>query len=137
MQFPGDSWPDIESLPEPSRQVVYRLLTHLLNEPVPALAGPFPPDDPMPGSYELRLPADGVSTWYVVALDDDGTEVILMQRVRRTTHEETSCGVAALAAAVPFPTPPGRLPMEPGGLSDRADLQVGLPARTLSVVFGR
>jgi hypothetical protein len=50
---------------------------------VPTLADPFPPDDdPLPGAYELRLPGDGVTIWYVLALADDGTEVILVQRVR-------------------------------------------------------
>ena len=85
VQFPGDSWSDIEDLPDQSRQVVHRVLTHLLEEPVPTLADPFPPDDPLPSAYELRLPADGVSIWYVVALDDDGTEVILIERVRLDT----------------------------------------------------
>ena len=85
VQFPGDSWSDIEGLPEQLRKVVHRVLTHLLEEPVPTLADPFPPDDPLPGAYELHLPADGVSIWYVVALDHDGTEVILIQRVRLDT----------------------------------------------------
>jgi hypothetical protein len=40
---------------------VQRVIFHLLGEPVPALADPFPPDDPLPGAYELHLPTDGVT----------------------------------------------------------------------------
>jgi hypothetical protein len=83
VQFPGDSWSDIEALPEPQRQAALRVVAHLLEEPVPILADPFPPDDdPLPGAYELRLPGDSVTIWYVFARADDGTEVILVQRVR-------------------------------------------------------
>ena len=83
VQFPGDSWSDVEALPGPQRAAVFRVVAHLLEEPVPALADPFPlDDDPLPGAYELRLPSDGVAIWYVVAEADDGTEVILVQRVR-------------------------------------------------------
>jgi hypothetical protein len=39
---------------------------HLRDEPVPALADPFPNDDPLPGAYELHLPSDGVTIWYTV-----------------------------------------------------------------------
>ena len=39
---------------------------HLLDEPVPTLADPFPQDDPLPGAYELNLPADHVTIWYTV-----------------------------------------------------------------------
>ena len=39
---------------------------HLLDEPVPTLADPFPRDDPLPGAYELHLPADDVTIWYTV-----------------------------------------------------------------------
>jgi hypothetical protein len=78
VQFPGDSWSDVEALPGPQRQAVLRVVAHLLEEPVPTLADPFPvDDDPLPSAYELRLPADGVTIWYVVAQADDGTEVIL------------------------------------------------------------
>jgi hypothetical protein len=38
-----------------------RVIFHLLDEPVPALAGPFPRDDPLPGAYELHLPAHDVA----------------------------------------------------------------------------
>jgi hypothetical protein len=43
VRFPGSSWQEIE--------------------PVPALADPFPRDDPLPGAYELHLPADDVTVW--------------------------------------------------------------------------
>jgi hypothetical protein len=33
----------------------------------PALADPFPADDPLPGAYELHLPSDNVTIWYTVA----------------------------------------------------------------------
>jgi putative acetyltransferase len=32
-------------------------------QPVPTLTDPFPRDDPLPGAYELHLPADDVSTF--------------------------------------------------------------------------
>ena len=83
VQFPGDSWSDIEAIQESQRRAVLRALAHLLEEPVPTPADPIPPDDdPLPGAYELRLPGDGVTIWYVLALAEDGTEVILVQRVR-------------------------------------------------------
>jgi hypothetical protein len=37
------------------------VIFHLLEEPVPTLADPFPEDDPLPGAYELDLPSDGVT----------------------------------------------------------------------------
>ena len=43
------------------------MIFHLLDEPVPTLADPFPVDDPLPGAYELQLPAEGVTSWYAVA----------------------------------------------------------------------
>lgn len=61
---------------------MHRVLAHLLEEPVPSVAEPFPDDgDPLPGAYRLHLPADGVTIWYVVATDKDGTEVIVVQHV--------------------------------------------------------
>lgn len=83
ISFPGETWAEIEALPEPARRAVHRVLAHLLEEPVPSLAEPFPDDgDPLPGSYELHLPGDGVTLWYVVAQVSDGAEVIYIQRVR-------------------------------------------------------
>ncbi len=52
-----------------------------MHEPVPNLAEPYPPDDPLPGLYELHLPADGVTIWYVVTRRHQGAEVISVQAV--------------------------------------------------------
>ena len=56
VRFPGSSWQEIEALPQPLRWTVQRTIFHLLDEPVPALADPFPRDDPLPDAYELHLP---------------------------------------------------------------------------------
>ena len=61
VRFPGSSWQEIEALPQPLRWTVQRTIFHLLDEPVPALPDPFPRDDPLPGAYELHLPADDVT----------------------------------------------------------------------------
>jgi hypothetical protein len=71
VRFPGSSWQEIEALPQPLRWTVQRTIFHLLDEPVPALADPFPRDDPLPGAYELHLPADDVTIWYTVT-DHEG-----------------------------------------------------------------
>ncbi|HYK30534.1 MAG TPA: hypothetical protein VEV63_01190 [Streptosporangiaceae bacterium] len=44
-------------MPQPLRWTVQSAIFHLLDEPVPTLADPFPPDDPLPGAYELHLNA--------------------------------------------------------------------------------
>ena len=80
VRFPGSSWREIEALPQPVRWTVQRTIFHLLNEPVPTLAEPFPHDDPLPGAYELRLPADDVTVWYTVS-EHEGQEVIIVQHV--------------------------------------------------------
>ena len=80
VQFPGDTWSNIEALPEPQRQAVMRLVFHLVDEPVPSLADPYPPDDPLPGVFRLRLPADGVTIWYAVT-PYQGNEVITLLHV--------------------------------------------------------
>ena len=56
----------------------------MLEEPVPTLADPFPEDEPLPGAYELHLPSDGVTIWYVVA-PYHGQEIISIQLVRLDT----------------------------------------------------
>jgi len=43
--------------------MVQQAIFHLLDEPVPTLADPFPNDDQLPGAYELHLPSDGVTIW--------------------------------------------------------------------------
>lgn len=35
-------------------------------EPVPALAEPFPGEDPLPGAYRLHIPSDGLTIQYKV-----------------------------------------------------------------------
>ena len=45
---------------------------------------PFPRDDPLPGAYELHLPADDVTIWYTVT-EHEGQEVISVQHVSLDT----------------------------------------------------
>ena len=54
------------------------------HEPVPTLADPFPRDDPLPGGYELHLPADDVTIWYTVT-EHEGQDVIGVQHVSADT----------------------------------------------------
>ena len=84
VRFPGSSWQEIEALPQPLRWTVQRTIFHWLDEPVPALADPFPRDDPLSGAYELHLPADAVTMWYTVT-DHEGQEVISVQHVSLDT----------------------------------------------------
>jgi hypothetical protein len=84
IRFSGDSWQEIEALPESARWAVQRAIFHLLKEPVPTLADPFPEQDPLPGAYELHLHSDGVTIWYVVA-PYRGQEIISIQLVRLDT----------------------------------------------------
>ena len=84
VRFPGASWQEIEALPQPLRWMVQRTIFHLLDEPVPTLADPFPSDDPLPGAYELHLPSDGVTIWYTVT-PHEGQEIISIQHVRLDT----------------------------------------------------
>lgn len=84
IRFPGTSWPEIEALPEPLRWAVQRTIFHLLDDPVPTLADPFPKDDPLPGAYELHLPSDGLTIWYTVT-PHEGQEIISVQHVKVDT----------------------------------------------------
>lgn len=84
VRFPGASWEEIEALPQPLRWTVQRVIFHLLDEPVPSLADPFPRDDPLPGAYELHLPADEVTIWYTVTTRN-GQEIISVQHVSLDT----------------------------------------------------
>lgn len=61
-----------------------RVIFHLLDDPVPTLADPFPADDPLLGAYELHLPADDVTIWYSVA-HYKGQEIISIQHVSLDT----------------------------------------------------
>ena len=80
IRFPGTSWQEIEALPQPLRWRVQRTIFHLLDEPVPTLADRFPIDDPLPGAYELHLPADDVTIWYTFTVDES-QEIISIQHV--------------------------------------------------------
>jgi hypothetical protein len=84
VRFPNESWQEIEALPGPLRQAVQRAVFHLLEEPVPTLADPFPKDDPLLGAYQLHLPADGVTIWYTVT-PYQGQEIISIQYVKADT----------------------------------------------------
>lgn len=68
----------------PLRWTVQRTIFHLLDEPVPTLADPFPINDPLPGAYELHLAADNVTIWYTVTLHE-GQQIISVQHVRVDT----------------------------------------------------
>ena len=46
--------------------------------------GPLPRDNPLPGAYELHLPADDVTIWYTVT-EHQGQEVISVQHVSLDT----------------------------------------------------
>jgi hypothetical protein len=84
VRFPGASWQELEALPQPLRWTVQRVIFHLLEEPVPTLADPFPVDDPLPGAYELHLPAEDVTIWYTVVVHE-GQDVISIQHVSLDT----------------------------------------------------
>ena len=84
VRFAGDSWQEIEALPQPLRWAVQRAIFHLLDEPVPPLADPFPRDDPLPGAYELHLVSDNVTIWYTVVMHQ-GQEIISIQHVSLDT----------------------------------------------------
>ena len=45
VRFSGDCWQEIEALPKRVGWAVQRVIFHLLEEPVPTLADPFPEDD--------------------------------------------------------------------------------------------
>ena len=81
VRFPGQSWREIEALPQPLRWSVQRTIFHLLDEPVPALADSFPADDLLPG-VRTAPPADGVTIWYTLT-PSEGNEVISVQPARR------------------------------------------------------
>ena len=84
IRFPGLSWQQIEALPQPLRWTVQRTIFHLLDEPVPTLSDPFPSEDPLPGAYELHLPADHVTIWYTVTVYE-GQQIISVQHVSLDT----------------------------------------------------
>jgi len=62
-----------------------RGMRHLLEEPVPTLADPFPDTDPLPGAYRLHLPSDSLTIWYTVTESPDGKVVIVVQYFKADT----------------------------------------------------
>jgi hypothetical protein len=74
-RFPGTSWVEITGLSDPARRTIQHAILGLLADPVPAQAAPFPPDDPLPGAYELRVPADNAIIWYALT-ECGGHEII-------------------------------------------------------------
>jgi hypothetical protein len=83
--FPDRIWDELEGLPQPLRNAAHRAIFHLLEEPVPTLADPFPELDPLPGAYRLHLPSDGLTIWYTVTERPDGQVVIVVQYVKADT----------------------------------------------------
>jgi len=83
--FPDRIWDELEGLPQPLRNAAHRAIFHLLDEPVPALADPFPEADPLPGAYRLYLPSDGLTIWYTVTERSDGQVVVVVQYVKADT----------------------------------------------------
>ena len=79
LRFHDRTWDEAEGLPQPLRNAAHRAIFHLLEEPVPALADPFPEDDPLPGAYGLHLPSDGLTIWYTVT-DSLGGHVVKIGR---------------------------------------------------------
>lgn len=61
LRFPDGTWDELEGLPQKLRNAAHKAIFHLLEEPVPALADPFPDGDPLPGAYRLHLPSDGLT----------------------------------------------------------------------------
>jgi hypothetical protein len=85
LRFPDRTWDELEGLPQPLRNAAHRVIFHLLEEPVPALADPFPDVEPLPGAYSLHLPSDGLTIWYTVTERPDGQVVIVVQHVKADT----------------------------------------------------
>ena len=42
LRFPDRTWDELEGLPQPLRNAAHKVIFHLLEEPIPALADPFP-----------------------------------------------------------------------------------------------
>jgi hypothetical protein len=107
LRFPDPVWDELEGLPQPLRNAAHGAIFHLLEEPVPALADPFPETDPLPGANRLHLPSDGLTIWYTVTEGSDSQVVIVVQYVKRGAIEETGderswVGLPLLTAGVPL-----------------------------------
>jgi hypothetical protein len=55
LRFPDKTWDELEGWPQPLRNAAQRAIFHLLEEPVPALADPFPEADPHGRGSTWRL----------------------------------------------------------------------------------
>ena len=85
LRFPDRIWEELEELPQPFRNAAHQAIFHLLEEPIPALADPFPKGDPLPGAYRLHLPSDGLTIWYTVTGSPERQVTIVVQYVRADT----------------------------------------------------
>jgi hypothetical protein len=85
LRFPDRVWDELEGLPQPFRSAAQRAIFHLMDEPVPSLADPFPEEDPLPGAYRLHLPSDDLTIWYTVTETKDGGVVIVVQHIKADT----------------------------------------------------
>ena len=99
IRFPDRTWDELEGLPQPLRNAGHRAIFHLLEEPVPTLADPFPEVDPLPGSYRLHLPSDGLTIWYTVTESPDGRSSSLFSTSKPTREhgpvEDSRPGIGA------------------------------------------
>jgi len=84
VRFPDSSWQEIEALPQPAALDGAAYDLSPAGRAGPESRGPFPPRRPLPGAYELHLPADDVTIWYTVT-DHEGQEVISVQHVSLDT----------------------------------------------------
>ena len=55
LRFPDRTWDELDGLPQPLRNAAHTAIFHLLDEPVPDLADPFP--------KRTRCPAPAGSTF--------------------------------------------------------------------------
>ncbi len=85
LRFPDRTWEELEGLPQPLRNTAHTVIFHLLEEPVPMLAEPFPDEGPLPGAYRLHLPSDGLTIWYTITESQDKQVVIVVQYIRADT----------------------------------------------------
>jgi hypothetical protein len=82
---PGQAWDELEGLPQPLRNAAHTAIFHLLEEPVPVLAEPFPEADPLPGAYRLHRPSGNLTIWYTITESPDKQVVIVVQYIRADT----------------------------------------------------
>ena len=71
--------------PNPLTAACQKAIFHLLEDPVPTLADPFPGADPLPGPTVSTFPSDGLTIWPTVTDRRDGQVVIVVQYVEAGT----------------------------------------------------